>query len=1004
MIQPQFRSFGRAVVATPWLPYDVFRKWTENDANSRSLTSTQRLRTLLNDQKIRDAIRYALPAISERVDRWRNDNQHDDALERTILRALSLLTTCVVASIPLSAYGLVQISDAHTKVESAKDGEQFSFSVSDGWLVLLGDYIATLPEIQKHIRFRPNTSLYRAGAGFRYIRRDIAGAYTLVSADITDHMQLILDNARAGASIATLGAALTAADPAIETSDAEQFVGELVEAGVLVATMPLPVVGRPDLGELSRRVRALDSEKSALLAERLANSAEQAARLRQTDLLETDKYNELIDALCALNPNSKRPSFRISRLLNPGAISRDVIADALHALDVISRISQRTQFDRFARFRNSFIERYGGQEVPLPEVLDEDIGIGLSGWEESPESSDVTTVPVGRDSEHLLNLVCNAAARHEIEVSLSSADIEILTVKPSYPNLPPIVPSSLCMTLRLLALAGENDVAQIVNVSLPAAAPLEQFRSLGELTELVHEVNAAEEAQKPNVLHAELVHAVVDIDANDIFREGRAYEVTFLANSSLPESKKIEISDLLMSVRGMRIVLRSRRLGRVVEPKLTSSHRITARQPPAYRFLAALQLQNCAYGLLDIGVVAKLPFVPRIRVGRIVLRPATWRVPTAELNEIVARRARAKAFSALCAELRIPRWVAISEGESPVSLDLNNDTCIDIILDRAENVTTLTLLEDLERVTRDGYATEFVVPLVRNRAPHIPTATAAVTQVVAVHERRFIAGSEWLAIKMYAGPFICERLLSGALGDALKQLPRWFFLRGSKPSNYLALYIHGDGRILLNETWPRLEQLLRPSFDDGTVWRVQLDTYEREIERFGGVHGAELSEHVAHADSICALDLMRECQRGMSSRWSAIACGTDRLWRDFGLDRLARCDVSERMRTAMMRSYNGDTNVLLYLSQQYQNERLRLRELILDHQAPAQWLYARSEVNKDLARQLNDAHTLGVLGDSVGHLVMSYAHYWANRNGSDDLEELSFYDCLCRYYGEYRDG
>ena len=50
-----------------------------------------------------------------------------------------------------------------------------------------------------------------------------------------------------------------------------------------------------------------------------------------------------------------------------------------------------------------------------------------------------------------------------------------------------------------------------------------------------------------------------------------------------------------------------------------------------------------------------------------------------------------------------------------------------------------------------------------------------------------------------------------------------------------------------------LHALTAPLLDAGLLWRVQLDTYEREMERYGGEAGIGLAERVFHADSYAEL-------------------------------------------------------------------------------------------------------------------------------------------------------
>ena len=99
---------------------------------------------------------------------------------------------------------------------------------------------------------------------------------------------------------------------------------------------------------------------------------------------------------------------------------------------------------------------------------------------------------------------------------------------------------------------------------------------------------------------------------------------------------------------------------------------------------------------------------------------------------------------------------------------------------------------------------------------------------------------------------------------------------------------------LYGELLPKLSEHARAMLDDDRMWRLQLDTYEREVERYGGAVGIELAERLFCADSACTLDIlgMITGDAGADARWRLALRGIDQLLDDLGLalvdkDRLA---------------------------------------------------------------------------------------------------------------------
>src|SRR6185436_6296753 len=89
----------------------------------------------------------------------------------------------------------------------------------------------------------------------------------------------------------------------------------------------------------------------------------------------------------------------------------------------------------------------------------------------------------------------------------------------------------------------------------------------------------------------------------------RGYEIPILGRSGAPIERQIPLGDLTVSVEGDRVILRSRRLGCEVLPRLSNAHNFSeAGHLPVYRFLCQLQDQN-AVGVtsFDFGVLESAP-------------------------------------------------------------------------------------------------------------------------------------------------------------------------------------------------------------------------------------------------------------------------------------------------------------------------------------------------------------------------------------------------------------
>ena len=145
-----------------------------------------------------------------------------------------------------------------------------------------------------------------------------------------------------------------------------------------------------------------------------------------------------------------------------------------------------------------------------------------------------------------------------------------------------------------------------------------------------------EEALDPDAIFAEVVHLPEGRLGNILLRPVlRRCEIPYLGRSGAPADQQIPVTDLTLRLVDDGFVLRSRRLGRRIVPRLTSAHNFTRRTLNIYRLLCLLQSEGRLHGCTwDWGALAALPFLPRVTYGRLVFARATWRVTRDDIRPL----------------------------------------------------------------------------------------------------------------------------------------------------------------------------------------------------------------------------------------------------------------------------------------------------------------------------------------------------------------------------------
>src|SRR5690606_15461593 len=100
--------------------------------------------------------------------------------------------------------------------------------------------------------------------------------------------------------------------------------------------------------------------------------------------------------------------------------------------------------------------------------------------------------------------------------------------------------------------------------------------------------------------------------------------------------------------------------------------------PPLARFLAELPRANrTVLTGFDWGAATVLPFLPRLRLGNIVLADARWRITATELPPPSAAWPRwRQAWSSWARRRCLPEAVELGAGDQRLRLDLSEPGCL----------------------------------------------------------------------------------------------------------------------------------------------------------------------------------------------------------------------------------------------------------------------------------------------------------------------------------------
>jgi len=1057
----RFAPSGFFVLRTPLLPFEELAAWSEGleavgrlgDPRARQealerdrARLRERLRALVARPELREAIFVASPSLAEVLDVWQNepDTRQGRKLEPALVSYVSRAAT---RATPFGLFAGCTTGTIDTQTRLRLPGRERyrpHSRLDMDYLWALAEAVERDPQLCRAVTYQPNSSLYEVAGRLHLAEARLAETgrtYHLVAVDKSPYLSAALERARGGAGLEAVAGVLV--DDEISQAEAEEYVQELVDSQLLVSDARPLVTGDEPVHAMVATLGGND--RTAQAAKRL-DEARAALEAIDAEGLGTspERYRAVAALLRELPAQSDLSRLVQVDLVKPAeqaTLGGRVVAELARGVRILHQLAPPEGPDGLSRFREEFARRYETREVPLVEALDEEIGIGF----EPSDSPLVEAAPLlaglpfrggGREAPQwtardgfLLGKLAQALADGASEIALEASDLAALASARR-----PALPDAFYL---LATVAAESDRAVTrgaFRVLLhhvfgpPGAVLLGRFCHADQtLHRFVRAHLRAEEACRPGQLFAEIVHLPEGRIGNILCRPVlRDYEISYLGRSGAPADHQIPVTDLLVSVRDGRIVLRSRRLEREVVPRLTTAHNYAGRSLGVYRFLCALQHQDAAARLVtwDWGALQDAPFLPRVVSGRLVLCRAQWNLTEAELRALGQTRG-ADQFAAVQswrAERRLPRYVALADLDNELVIDLDNVLSVEALVHHLRGRSQAVLVEmfpDPDALWVTGpegrFVHELVVPFVQvpPARPEPGTATRQVTR--STLRRRFAPGSEWLYAKLYTGAGTADQVLNHVVGPVVRSAlasgaaDAWFFVRYADPDWHLRLRLHGEPGRLHAEVLHSLAAAAAPLVAAGQLWRMQLDTYEREVERYGGDRGVELAEQVFGADSDAVLAIMEPLSgdAGLDLRWRLAMRGMDLLFDDLGLTLEEKRSVARRARVGYGREFDIDGDLRGQVGQRYRAERAHL-EALLDpgqaHPAPLaaglEALRRRSLRLAPVAAELRRLGQAGRLSAPLADIAMSYAHMHVNRllRSAQRAQELVLYELLDRAY------
>nr|WKN34031.1 lantibiotic dehydratase [Tunicatimonas sp. TK19036] len=1025
------RPFGFYVFRKPLLPVDGLFNFLDQSSHREPIAPL--LRTIFSKPELQEAIYYASPYLYEQLQQWLQNPAfpRKEAFQATLLKYL------IRASTRSTPYGMFAgcLSPgqfgASTKITF---NEQRPFTKYNRlhikWVALIQEQFSHHPKLYSKLSFFPNDSLYQYGSKYRYIYSYLdnnARQYSLCSIDASPYLRTLLEVASSGATTEKLVTTLT--EQEISPSQASEFVAELIQEQVIVCELQPGVTGEEALNALIAKLKHWESkipEEIAALQKmqellHAPRTSEQHATFTEFLSLEAEKNHSVVHSDLYFNTQHN-------------TVSQPAIGKLTKTLDKLLVLDQGNYNRNIERFKEKFYHRYEEQEVPFLEALDSEWGIGyefdqkssasdLSLWNniELASNEDASMVQWNYWKDFVTRKYSKALSEGQPEIVLTDHDLGLLQEHHSHRTT---LPTTLTAFGSLLA-ESEEAVSQgnfqfvFHQFAGPSGANLLGRFCYGSpaLRQQVEALVQEEERAHPEVIFAEVVHLSDQQEGMVTARPTlRRYEIPFLTGSSAKREDQIALSDLMISVKqGREIVLRSRQHNRRVIPRLSVAHNFHRGQP-IYRFLGDLQYAEQPLNVRwHWSILEKQRFLPRVSYQNIILSRATWTLITEQFPTLKAKAVSDEHFRKALQDLpHFPRYVQLVENDNELLIDIENPYTLSLLKTAFRKKEIITLKEYLwspdQCFIKDQqgcYPHEIIIPFIGQSKPYRATSP---DQRAATVRRTFTVGSEWWYAKIYTGEKTADKLLRSSVKPLVDTLlaqgliDRWFFIRYADPDPHLRLRFHRPPTLSTTDFYqaflPMLHQWCNTLLQSGQVRKVQQDTYQREIERYGA-NTMEVSEDLFFHDSQSVLDFLVSPE-GLDeqARWQYAFAGIDHLLDDFSYTLSQKANLLERLKEAYFDEFKVDKVLKHQMDVNYRNY---ARDTVECLEQENQWAPELRQLLKQ--RSVNSRNTVAEIINRVNRPTLderlfSYIHMFFNRlfmANHRQLELIGYY-YLWKYY------
>jgi len=480
----------------------------------------------------------------------------------------------------------------------------------------------------------------------------------------------------------------------------------------------------------------------------------------------------------------------------------------------------------------------------------------------------------------------------------------------------------------------------------------------------------------------------------------------------------------MVSIVNDRIVLRSKKLNKKIIPRITCAHNFQSGLP-LYRLLGDLQGEgsnvNLNFGWDSLARLYK--HLPRVKYKDVILKSARWTLDENDYKVLIKKKIKdeylVSEIKKWREEWKIPQYVVIADSDNELFIDFDDILCNRVFINNIERRPFVTLVEvstdylksPVVDMKGNTYAAQFLISFFNaSDRPKINTKQVLNKSKI---PRKFFLGDEWVYFKVYLGVRYSDHFLTIILPKILNSLKKkgvvfkWFYVRYGDPAYHLRLRFCLSNKADISTLIFLFNEQLKKKISSGLIEKVQVDTYVRELERYGN-GTIEISETLFGIESSIVIKLLNKFkgERDENIVWLITLKMIDLLLSSCKLELPNKHKVLHDVSVTFGKEFGKDSNSFLKksLAGKYRFHKKDMYDMLKGMYPCSRKINMLIETYvKEISipcTEIVARDKRNELGVSLDELLASHIHLLVNRifRTNARMHEMILYDFLSSYY------